>query len=73
METPKQLESIHRPTMLSKQLKRKKSFKDSEMSLMEKSRSVRKKSRLYSILLIILRLETRTTEINSCKVLKVQI
>jgi hypothetical protein len=59
--------------MLSKQLRRKRSFKDSEMSLMEKSRSVRKKSRLYLILLIILKLEIRTTEINSCRVLKVQI
>jgi hypothetical protein len=59
--------------MLSKQLRRKRSFKDSEMSLMEKSRSVRKKSRLYLILLIILKLEIRTTEINSCRVPKVQI
>ena len=36
--------------MLSKQLKRKKSFKDMVMNLMENSENVRKKSRLLLIL-----------------------
>ena len=58
--------------MSSRLHKRKKNCRDSVMNLMEKLKNVRKKSRLYSTLLTISKLETKITEINLCRVLKVQ-
>ena len=72
METKKLQASIHRPTMSSRLHKRKKNCRDLVMNLMEKLKNVRKKSRLYSTLLTISKLETKITEINLCRVLKVQ-
>ena len=58
--------------MSSRPHKRKKNCRDLVMNQMEKLKSARKKSRLYSILLTISKLETKITETNLCRVLKVQ-
>lgn len=58
--------------MSSKPHKRRKNCRDSVMNQMEKLKSARKKSRLYLTLLTISKLETKITEINLCRVLKVQ-
>ena len=70
-ENLRRLVITHKPIMSSRQLKRRKSSKDMVTSLMESSENVKRKSKPLQTHSITSKWETRTTEINSSKELRV--